>query len=382
MAYNYKYLTAIFVGHGRSTDGSWDPGCTYNGWTEADRALLITQSCVTWARASGIPVITDAFDKNNINMIKQVALSNKKKVKAHIAVHLDYKGASSGVMMCVYPGSTVGKHLAQCLLNAVTKDIGIKSKGISLRKDLYELSRTNMPATIVECGSIKNDIKKFDTAAECEAYGKSLAKGLCEHYGIPFKGEKKKPKYPTNKYAKDIKTYLKKLGYFDGAINSSVTPAYTKAVIEVQNKYFKRKQDRDGLGGSDTLILVKTLYNFRGIKNFKPEEFRCNCGHCTGYPAVVSRRLLLNLQDLRNKNGAISVSSGLRCVWKNNRLVGSSKTSDHLKGRAADFYNSKLTGTKARRSKFHILWKQYKGASYSYSETPNMGEYVHISTKE
>lgn len=188
-------------------------------------------------------------------------------------------------------------------------------------------------------------------------------------------------KYKTSKYAKSIKKYLKALGLYDGTINSYVTPVYTKAVKSVQNKYFKRSCDRDGIGGSDTLKLVKTLYNFRGIKHFKPSEFRCNCGHCTGYPVVISRRLLLNLDYLREKYGAITITSGLRCKWKNSRLSGSSSTSYHMKGKAADMYNYKLTATYAKRKAFIKRWYGFKGAHYAYGNTSNMGNAVHVDVK-
>ena len=188
-------------------------------------------------------------------------------------------------------------------------------------------------------------------------------------------------KYKTSKYAKDIKKYLKAIGLFKGAVNNKVTPEYTEAVKTIQNKYFKRTQDRDGIGGADTLKLAKTLYNFRGIKNFTPAEFRCDCGHCTGYPAVVSRQLLLNLQTLRTKNGGITITSGVRCKYKNSRLTGSSSTSYHMKGKAADIYNAKLTATRVKRNAFIRVWYKMKGAHYAYGNTPNMGNAVHVDVK-
>ena len=93
----------IWVGHGTSTDGSWDPGTVYNGWTEAGRMLVVTQAFVNYMRTSGITVYTDAFDKNNKNMVKQVEYSNKKKVAVHIALHMDYYKAPSGTLPIYYP---------------------------------------------------------------------------------------------------------------------------------------------------------------------------------------------------------------------------------------------------------------------------------------
>lgn len=379
-----KLKWGIWVGHGKSTDGTWDPGAVYKDWTEADRALFITQAFVTAMRTSGETVYTDAFDGNNMNMIKQVEMSNSKKVDVHIAVHLDWSGAPSGTLGIHYPGSTEGKKLAKALCDAIEKEIGLKTRGTSGRGDLYETKKTKMTAAIMECGGIKADLKYFDTEAECTAFGKALAKGACEWAGIKYKEKTtvtKKVKYATSSYAKKIKTGLKKLGYFDGAINSYVTPEYTAAVLKFQKKAFKRKADQDGIGGPDTLTAVNTFVNFIGIKYFEPEEFRCNCGHCTGYPAVIDAQLVKNLEHLRKKYGAITITSGARCKWKNSNTPGSSSTSKHMNAKAADFYNKKLTSTKAKRTSTVKLWYTLPGANYSYANTPGMGNAVHVDVK-
>lgn len=182
-----KIKVGIWAGHGISTDGTKDPGTVYNGWTEAGRMVVVTQSFVNYMRTSGVTVYTDAFDNNNKNMVKQVEYSNSKKVKVHIALHMDYYKAPTGTLPIYYKGSTEGKKLAKALNDAVRKDIGIKTRGLTARTDLYEIRETQMPAVIFECGSIKNDIKYFDTAKECDAYGRALAKGLCKYLGITFK---------------------------------------------------------------------------------------------------------------------------------------------------------------------------------------------------
>lgn len=376
------YDAGIWCGHGTQTNGVWDPGTVYKGWTEAGRMLVVTQSFVTHMRNSGAKILTDAFDKNNINMIKQVSKSNANKVKVHISLHMDWDKAPSGTMPLHYPNSTEGKKLAKALNDSVMKEIGIKTRGLTARTDLYELNKTNMPSVVFECGGIKADIKYFDTAKECEAYGRALAIGLCKYLGIKFKDkETTAVKYPTNSYAKRIKTGLKTLGYFNGAINNKVTPQYTEAVLKFQQKAFKRAEDIDGKGGENTWIAVQNFVNFKDRKYFKPTEFRCNCGHCTGYPAVVSNDLLDILEDLRIDNGSITITSGLRCQWINSRLNGSSPTSRHMKGKAADFYNKKLTASRAKRTATVKLWYTYRKANYSYANTPGMGNAVHGDVK-
>lgn len=380
-----KPVIGAWVGHGKSTDGSWDPGCVYKDWTEADRALLITQSFVNSMRTSGATVYTDAFDGNNKNMIKQVETSNKKKVDIHIAFHLDWSGAPSGTLGIHYPGSEKGKKLAKAMCDAVKSEIGLKSRGTSARGDLYEVKQTKMTAAIMECGSIKADIKYFDTEKECVAFGKALAMGACEYAGIKYKEKTtvtKKVKYETNSYAKKIKTALKTLGYYNGPIDSYVTPEYTAAVLKFQKKAFTRAKDKDGIGGPDTLTAAQTFVNFKDIKYFEPDEFRCKCGHCTGYPAVVDLQLLKNLDYLRkDSKSSITITSGLRCKWKNSRLSGSSSTSKHMTGKAADFYSKVLTNTKAKRTAMVKRWYSFKKSNYSYANTAGMGNAVHVDMK-
>ena len=52
-----------------------------------------------------------------------------------------------------------------------------------------------------------------------------------------------------------------------------------------------------------------------------------------------------------------------------------------MSGKAADFYNAKLTETKAKRTATVKRWYTYKKANYSYANTPGMGNAVHVDVK-
>lgn len=181
----------IYCGHGKSTDGSFDPGTTYNGKTEAALMMPITQYAVKHLRASGLTVYTDvdSGENNNINMVKQVEEANKKGVDVFVSLHCDWYKAPTGTLPLYYPNSSKGKKLAECINKHVMKDTGMGTRGLDDRSDLYELRLTDMPACIFECGSIKHDVDEWDTEAECEVYGKAVAKGICEFLGVTFKGK-------------------------------------------------------------------------------------------------------------------------------------------------------------------------------------------------
>lgn len=181
------------------------------------------------------------------------------------------------------------------------------------------------------------------------------------------------------------KSYFKYLGLGE----------YNKANIEkFQRKAFTRKSDIDGVYGTNT---DRALRHFRNVKkyapNFKPEEFKCECGgkYCTGYPSWMKKVELENLQAIRNHyKKPMIVTCGLRCRPYNNSLAGSISNSKHLSGYATDFYMSGVTDTLANR-KAAIRWiKTLPNHGYTYGNGYNsngvairaayMGNALHTDT--
>lgn len=170
---------ALMCGHGRSSDGTWDSGTTYAGKTEAGLMLPITKSAVKYLRSYGVEVISDADTNNDKNMIADVRWANKEKVSLYVSVHCDYYKAPSGVMPLYVSAS--GKKLATALNNAIKNGMPMKSRGVVKRTDLYELNSTDMPACILETGSIKADI---NILKQSDKYGYLIAKGICDYLGV------------------------------------------------------------------------------------------------------------------------------------------------------------------------------------------------------
>lgn len=180
--------------------------------------------------------------------------------------------------------------------------------------------------------------------------------------------------------------YLKALGYYTGEIDGKAGKLTKAAYRALQNDYFTREEDLDGIYGKDTeKLLLNAYYVKTYTKNFRLTEFRCKCKgkYCTGYPVVLDINLLKNLQSLRNEYGSINISSGMRCE-KHNKAVGGSTTSRHKKGKAADIYN-KITQTLAGRKKIMAFWKKLPKQRYTYCNEngnyPNMGSAVHVDVK-
>lgn len=76
-------------------------------------------------------------------------------------------------------------------------------------------------------------------------------------------------------------------------------------------------------------------------KHFNRSEFKCNCGQCD-YDTVDSE-LIEVLEDIREHfNAPVTITSGNRCPSYNEH-VGGSKSSYHVRGRAADIQVSAVS---------------------------------------
>jgi uncharacterized protein YcbK (DUF882 family) len=84
-------------------------------------------------------------------------------------------------------------------------------------------------------------------------------------------------------------------------------------------------------------------------RNFSSHEFACHCGCGFGdLPGDVSPVLVAELQRLRDALGKpITIVSGCRCQ-RHNTAVGSSETSQHRLGTAADIQVAGMTPAEVR----------------------------------
>ena len=179
-------MASIFlaVGHGVSTDGTWDSGCTYGADSEASLMFDIAGYAVDALRASGVTVLTDHDTGNDRNCTYTIRDANAAGVDAYMSLHCDYDQAPSGTLPIIYPGSDSGMKLANAVNTAYQGACGIGTRGI-LQRDDMEVANTNMPACIFETGSIKADNALLHDASRC---GRAIAKGVCNYFGVTYLG--------------------------------------------------------------------------------------------------------------------------------------------------------------------------------------------------
>ena len=127
---------------------------------------------------------------------------------------------------------------------------------------------------------------------------------------------------------------------------------YTKANrLKFQKMAFTDKKLHDSEYGVITDRALRHFYNVKRVApNFKPEEFKCTCGRCSGYPTFMRQAELKHIQAIRDHyKKPMTITSGLRCSYENER-VGGVANSGHLKGYAVDFYMKGVTDTVANRT--------------------------------
>ena len=178
------YRVYIETGHGWGHDGRWDPGCSWKSYQEAKLMIPICKATTKYLRKKGVYVYTDAFRKNDMNLIFTLRDIRKYDVSVLLNVHCDYKLAPSGTMP-LYRYSDQ-KKLAKCLNKGVHKYVKIRDRGLKKRKDLRSLNevRGSCVSCLYETGNIKKDNKLL--RKKSDAFGKGLAKGVCDYLGVDW----------------------------------------------------------------------------------------------------------------------------------------------------------------------------------------------------
>lgn len=192
--------------------------------------------------------------------------------------------------------------------------------------------------------------------------------------------------YGANTNARLV-SQIKKLQKIVGTTQDGIVGANTIAGIKAKQKAWGLTQD--GIAGQKFWAKANgssssgstSTASGGSSAHFAKSEFKCSCGgrYCNGYPAGNTSAKLLNiLEKIRAYYGKpITITSGQRCATRN-KQVGGVSGSAHTKGKAADIYIPGVTNTRAGRNAVVNLAYKY-GAAYSYANTAQMGNAVHIN---
>lgn len=165
----------IDAGHGGS-----DGGAAYNGRLEKDDNLRLALAVGKRLEEAGYNVVytrtEDVFDSPS----EKARIANHSGADFFVSFHRNsspYANTYSGVETLVYSDSGVRGELARSV-NEELEKAGFKNLGVTERKNLTVLKRTQMPAILIEAGFINTDAdnKTFDENFSVIAQG--IATGI------------------------------------------------------------------------------------------------------------------------------------------------------------------------------------------------------------
>lgn len=193
----------VFLGVGH---GGLDPGAVANGFKEKDVNLPIALVCQSeLARHGVLTKISRSVDEYE-SPDDRIRECNEYAPDIAVDIHNNTGGGDGAEAYYSRFGGT-GKVLAENILDEIQK-IGQNSRGAKTKvnaqgADAYAFIRnTAAPAVIVECAFLDNktDVQIVDTAAEREAMGIAIAKGMLRTLGIAYKEDAPAVKQPGTMY--------------------------------------------------------------------------------------------------------------------------------------------------------------------------------------
>lgn len=164
----------IDAGHGGS-----DGGAVYNGRLEKDDNLRLALAVGSLLEQRGYQVVytrtEDVFDSPT----EKARIANRSGADYFVSFHRNsspYPNTYSGVETLVYDDSGIRGELARSV-NEELEKAGFENLGVTERKNLAVLRRTQMPAILIEAGFINTDAdnrtfdQNFNRIAEAIADG-------------------------------------------------------------------------------------------------------------------------------------------------------------------------------------------------------------------
>lgn len=148
-------LVVVDAGHGGD-----DPGTIgTTGVYEKDINLEIATRLNKKLKSKGYDVIfirdEDVYVENKL----RTEIANEKGADYFISIHcnaMENKNSINGLQVLYYPSMDNG-HLAQLMMDELLEETKANDKGVIPREDLMVLSKTKMPAMIIECGFLSNE---------------------------------------------------------------------------------------------------------------------------------------------------------------------------------------------------------------------------------
>ena len=195
-------LIALDNGHGLNTAGKRTPK-----WTDGTTSIYTKKSFMhEWEfnrgvvkrlkielERNGFRVLEVSPTEQDTPLMQRCKLANNAKADLFVSVHANALGnlwneqvkgvetLTSGKGESLRLGTIVQKHMVN--------DTGLVNRGLKDGKWLAVIKYTKMPSVLVEGGFMDNpaEARLLNSNEYRDVFAKSLAKGICEYYGVVYK---------------------------------------------------------------------------------------------------------------------------------------------------------------------------------------------------
>lgn len=157
LAVSYSFaMIVIDPGH-----GGYHPGATVTQggktYKEKDLNLQIALFLAEELKSRGYDIKMTRETDVYVSLEQRCEISNSLNADIFVSIHQNSFSSSSasGVEVYYYPGSVLGKALAEKLSASISAETGLKNRGAK-KANFYVLRNTKAPAVLVECGFMSN----------------------------------------------------------------------------------------------------------------------------------------------------------------------------------------------------------------------------------
>lgn len=159
--------------------GGVDPGAIYMGRQEKDDNLNLALAVGQILENNGVDVAYTRVSDVYHTPLEKAELANRSGADYFLSIHrnaMPIPGSASGIMSLVYANEGVPAMMANNI-NTQLETVGFNNLGVFERPGVIVLSRTRMPAVLVEAGFIDNEAdnclfdQKFPEVAQAIADG-------------------------------------------------------------------------------------------------------------------------------------------------------------------------------------------------------------------
>lgn len=194
-------MPKIYLSPSNQTENKY----AYGNTTEAAQCRKIADACEVALKRCGFDVKNNKTD----DMYAKVKESDKWGADLHVPIHTNaYNKKVTGTRIFCWDSKGEGYKASKAVYNVLAPLTPGTSENVRVNDELYEVRYSDAPCVYIEVDFHDvADIAKW-IIENVEAIGETIAKGICNHFGVKFV-EKPEPE-PDVLYKVQVGAYAKK----------------------------------------------------------------------------------------------------------------------------------------------------------------------------